>query len=103
MVIYSSSSSSLSIWLNPQEPALIISQETPSIVGRACGMFLPAIFRVPMCALAIPRTQRAPDRSQASPSRITYGVSHRNVMSSLVWPMPTSSWLFGMALHAALW
>jgi hypothetical protein len=56
MMICSSSSSSVSIWLNPPGPGWTISQETPSIVGKTCGRFLPAIFRVPTCALAIPGT-----------------------------------------------
>jgi hypothetical protein len=39
MMICSSPSSSLSIWLNPPEPGWTISQEMPSTVGKTVGGF----------------------------------------------------------------
>jgi hypothetical protein len=55
-MIYSSSSFSLSIWLNSAGHSWTISQEMPSFVGTAYGRSLLAISRAPMCALVTPRT-----------------------------------------------
>jgi hypothetical protein len=90
-MISSSSNSFPSTWPILTGPGWIICQETLSIAGKIYEKSSLATSREHTFVLATRGTYRAASKSQASPSEITSGVSHKSVMSFLLWPTLMSS------------